>query len=73
MSCIFTTPSADDMGDPRCIKCGVFLPDCFDLEEWILENHPEVHKALKYLTNIERLKAFKEVWSNDCCPRNPPF
>lgn len=69
MKCSFSTPSADNMGDPRCETCGKLLPDCFEIEAWVCENQPELYEALRYTRQSERLRSFDEVWINKTCPR----
>jgi hypothetical protein len=37
-------------------------PDCFDLNDWVFENDPESHRALRYISPDGQYEAFKRLW-----------
>lgn len=45
------------------------LPDYFDLNDWILLNHPEVHRATRYISNVStQMEAWMKIWKMNGSP-----
>ena len=38
------------------------VPDIFELDEWMLENHPDVLKALHYCAVGTQYDSYYELW-----------
>ncbi|WP_187628705.1 hypothetical protein [Paraburkholderia sp. UCT31] len=39
-------------------------PDWIDLNDWVLLNHPEVHRATRYISGMTiQMSAWLELWS----------
>ena len=38
------------------------MTDCFDLNDWILANYPELHRATFYLPVSAQMSVWEQVW-----------
>lgn len=38
------------------------VPDCFDLNDWVLLTRPEVYRAVRYLSPTAQYAAHLAVW-----------
>lgn len=36
--------------------------DWFDLNDWILEHHPQVHKATRYLSQAAQMQCWQDIY-----------
>ena len=45
-----------------------YIPDSFDLNDWLVMHKPEVYRAIKYLAPTKQYECTLKIWQQAGCP-----